>query len=155
MAARTAQSKCPIAPTTDKATAIIAAAASLATTQVASAAVDASKTISLAAATALTLLKTAADVATTVVTDTAAKTLADFPNLHQDIREIRQAQREEAQTAADQFRLLTQSVADRFLLTDERIDGLSKWRWLVVGGAVTVGWLGSHFPAAIYTYLHN
>lgn len=139
-----------------KSEAVIAAAAAIATTQVAVAAADATKTVAAeatiarktvasAASEAIEMLKTAAKLATDVVMETAAKTLAEFPNIQQDIREIRQAQRDDSRNLMAQMDKVSQTVLVKFNENRVRIDALEKWRWLVIGGAIALGWVFSMF----------
>ena len=129
--------------------AVIAAAANLATSAVASAAADAAKTLAMAANDAVKILATAADNATKVVTDTATRTLAEFPNIQEDIRDLRAAMREDSKKFGDSLDSLLKTVAGRYdvLITrnGERITTLERWRWVTVGGGMVIGFVVANF----------
>src|ERR1035437_5862528 len=114
--------KPPMLPTKQKdATAVISAATGLATTVIANAAADAMKVVHDAAA-----------VAAKVVSETANKALAEFPELKQDLRDIRNAQQAETGTTVAMVKDLLQahtmaeeakltSIAESLIKTGETV----------------------------------
>jgi uncharacterized membrane protein YdbT with pleckstrin-like domain len=98
--------------------AVISAAAGLATSTLAIAAGDATKALATAATVATTTLMERAEKAATAVTEAAAKALAEFPNLREDIREVRAAQQAESGITVNMVRDILQahSAADEVRL---------------------------------------
>ena len=41
----------------------------------------------------------------------------------------------------DEIKALRQEMKEQHAVEKQKIEDLNKWRWLVMGGAVVVGWL--------------
>lgn len=59
----------------------------------------------------------------------------EVKNVVEELREIRKEQKEQHQAMLKELNRI-----------EERINAIEKWRWMVIGGSITVGYLLSHLP---------
>lgn len=59
----------------------------------------------------------------------------EVKNVVEELREIRKEQKEQHQTMLRELNRI-----------EERINSIEKWRWMVIGGSVVVGYMLSHLP---------
>lgn len=62
----------------------------------------------------------------------------EVKNIAADIKELRVEQKEQHD-----------ALMKHFVSIEERLTNLEKWRWMVVGGAIVVGFLLSHVAALV------
>lgn len=62
----------------------------------------------------------------------------EVKNIATDIKELRVEQKEQHD-----------ALMKHFVSIEERLTNLEKWRWMVVGGAIVVGFLLSHVAALV------
>lgn len=62
----------------------------------------------------------------------------EVKNIATDIRELRVEQKEQHD-----------ALMKHFIRIEERLSSLEKWRWMVVGGSVVVGFLLSNFVSIL------
>lgn len=59
----------------------------------------------------------------------------EVKNVVEELREIRKEQKEQHQAMLRELNRI-----------EERINSIEKWRWMVIGGSVVVGYMLSHLP---------
>jgi vacuolar-type H+-ATPase subunit D/Vma8 len=59
----------------------------------------------------------------------------EVKNVVEELREIRKEQKEQHQAMLKELSRI-----------EERINSIEKWRWMVIGGSVVVGYMLSHLP---------
>ena len=62
----------------------------------------------------------------------------ELKNIASDIKELKVEQKEQHD-----------ALMKHFVSIEERLTNLEKWRWMVVGGAIVVGFLLSHVAALV------
>lgn len=62
----------------------------------------------------------------------------EVKNIAADIKELRVEQKEQHD-----------ALMKHFVSIEERLTNLEKWRWMVVGGAIVIGFLLSHVAALV------
>jgi hypothetical protein len=78
----------------------------------------------------------------TVIYEKFDKTLEKLDMRQNDDRKELQAMMDELRTdLVQEMKLLREQAATQHAAQQKKIDELNKWRWLVMGGAVVVGWI--------------
>ena len=78
----------------------------------------------------------------TVIYEKFDKTLEKFDERQNDDRKELQAMIDELRTdLVQEMKAMRDDMAKQHAVESKKIEDLNKWRWLVMGGAVVVGWL--------------
>jgi serine/threonine protein kinase HipA of HipAB toxin-antitoxin module len=80
----------------------------------------------------------------TVIYEKFDKTLEKFDERQNDDRKELQSMMDELRTdLVQEMKSLREDMAAQHNIEKQKIEDLNKWRWLVMGGAVVVGWIVS------------
>jgi serine/threonine protein kinase HipA of HipAB toxin-antitoxin module len=78
----------------------------------------------------------------TVIYEKFDKTLEKLDERQNDDRKELQAMMDELRTdIVQEMKALREDMAAQHNVEKQKIEDLNKWRWLVMGGAVVVGWI--------------
>ena len=78
----------------------------------------------------------------TVIYEKFDKTLEKLDERQNDDRKEMQAMIDELRTdLVQEMKALREDMAEQHNIEKKKIEDLNKWRWLVMGGAVVVGWI--------------
>ena len=78
----------------------------------------------------------------TVIYEKFDKTLEKFDERQNDDRKELQAMMDELRTdLVQEMKSLREDMAAQHAIEKQKIEDLNKWRWLVMGGAVVIGWI--------------
>jgi len=78
----------------------------------------------------------------TVIYEKFDKTLEKLDERQNDDRKEMQAMIDELRTdLVQEMKSLREDMAEQHNIEKKKIEDLNKWRWLVMGGAVVVGWI--------------
>ena len=78
----------------------------------------------------------------TVIYEKFDKTLEKLDERQNDDRKELQAMMDELRTdLVQEMKSLREDMAEQHNIEKKKIEDLNKWRWLVMGGAVVVGWI--------------
>jgi predicted RNase H-like nuclease (RuvC/YqgF family) len=70
------------------------------------------------------------------------RTLDKLEKQHNDeLREVHNKIEELEVSIMEEIKALRQDMKEQHAVEKQKIEDLNKWRWLVMGGAVVVGWL--------------
>lgn len=78
----------------------------------------------------------------TVIYEKFDKTLEKLDERQNDDRKELQAMMDELRTdIVQEMKSLREDMAAQHAVEKQKIEDLNKWRWLVMGGAVVIGWI--------------
>ena len=70
------------------------------------------------------------------------RTLDKLEKQHNDeLREVHKKIEEIEVSIMDEIKALRQEMKEQHQVEKQKIEDLNKWRWLVMGGAVVIGWI--------------
>ena len=70
------------------------------------------------------------------------RTLDKLEKQHNDeLREVHNKIEEIESSIMDEIKALRQEMKEQHQVEKQKIEDLNKWRWLVMGGAVVIGWI--------------
>ena len=70
------------------------------------------------------------------------RTLDKLEKQHNDeLREVHNKIEEIEVSIMDEIKALRQEMKEQHQIEKQKIEDLNKWRWIVMGGAVVVGWI--------------
>jgi predicted RNase H-like nuclease (RuvC/YqgF family) len=70
------------------------------------------------------------------------RTLDKLEKQHNDeLREVHNKIEEIEVSIMDEIKALRQEMKEQHQVEKQKIEDLNKWRWLVMGGAVVIGWI--------------
>ena len=70
------------------------------------------------------------------------RTLDKLEKQHNDeLREVHNKIEEIEVSIMDEIKALRQEMKEQHQIEKQKIEDLNKWRWLVMGGAVVIGWI--------------
>lgn len=70
------------------------------------------------------------------------RTLDKLEKQHNDeLREVHNKIEELEMSIMDEIKALRQDMKEQHQVEKQKIEDLNKWRWLVMGGAVVIGWI--------------
>jgi len=64
-----------------------------------------------------------------------------FSVIYDELREVHKKIEEIEISIMDEIKALRQEMKEQHQVEKQKIEDLNKWRWLVMGGAVVIGWI--------------